>query len=99
MIQLPSVAGCAAGGEQQAENSKKEKKTMMTDADKVAAVKRLREMWIKEIKRLRVRAARLRTGYAQGHYEGRIKALDSVIACLDAEAHMGMELPISGPVL
>ena len=42
---------------------------MMTDADKVAAVK------------------------------GRIKALDSVIACLDAEAHMGMELPISGPVL
>ena len=71
----------------------------MTDADKVAAVKRLREMWIKEIKRLRVRAARLPNGYARGHYEGRIKALDSVIACLDAEAHMGMELPISGPVL
>ena len=72
---------------------------MMTDADRVAAVKRLREMWIEEIKHLRVRAARLPDGYARGHYEGRIKALDSVIVCLDAEAHMDMELPISGPVL
>ena len=71
----------------------------MTDADKVAAVKKLRQAWIKQIGSLQKKAARASIGYASGVYEGKIKALESVIACLDAEAHMGECVPLAGPAL